>query len=589
MIFRYILIAFIASISFLFISAGIATKSTEVAKYDPAPPFSGGPGAGGLGDRTGSPISSGSCSQCHAGGAFSPAISIQVLNGSTPVTNYVPGTTYTVRYTVTGGAPRYGFQGVALRTNNTAGGTFNSPGANTQVVSIGGIPYVEHTSAVATTGIFTSQWTAPAAGSGSIIFYGRGLASNSNGSTSGDVASSTASFTLTQFVPTTISYPTNPFCANESNQTPVQTGTGGGVYSASPAGLSINSTTGVINIGASTQGTYTVTYTYSGGSSTTTSSVTINPVSSSSFSATICANETFSFGSLTLDGTDAGTHTQVFPAANGCDSTVQLNLAVLPISTITQSATICETETFVFNGQTLNASNAGLNTAVFQSANGCDSIVALTLNVLPSLTTTISETICEDGTFDFNGQVLTAADAGLNSALLQTTNGCDSTVNLTLSVESIDNTVSSSGASLTSNQAGATYQWIDCDNGNAAISGETNSTFTATETGNYAVVVTVNNCSETSACTLVDLTSIDELNLNSSLVFPNPVSDVFEIKNIEQFGTIESIVLMDANGRAVMTIPTTDASTNIAHLESGVYFLNIQSESGRSVVSLVKK
>ncbi len=40
-----------------------------------------------------------------------------------------------------------------------------------------------------------------------------------------------------------------------------QTGTGGGTYSASPAGLSINTSTGAIDLGASTEGTYTVTYT----------------------------------------------------------------------------------------------------------------------------------------------------------------------------------------------------------------------------------------------------------------------------------------------------------------------------------------
>ncbi len=278
MIYRIALVAFLGALSYLTVSAVVSdnsVKTVKIQKFDPNPPFSGGPGLNGLGDRTGSPISSGSCADCHGGGGFSPSISIQVLNGPTPVTSYVPGTTYTVRYTVTGGAPRYGFQGVALRTNNTAGGTFNTPGANTQVVSISGIPYVEQTSAVATSGIFTSQWTAPASGAGNIRFYGRGLAANGTGSTSGDNASASVNILLTEVIPTTINYPTNPFCANEPNQTPVQTGTLGGTFSA-PIGLSINSTTGVINVAASAVGIYVVTYTYGTGS-TTTFNVTINP------------------------------------------------------------------------------------------------------------------------------------------------------------------------------------------------------------------------------------------------------------------------------------------------------------------------
>ena len=177
----------------------------------------------------------------------------------------------------------------------------------------------------------------------------------------------------------------------------------------------------------------------------------------------------------------------------------------------------------------------------------------------------------------------------MNTAILPSANGCDSTVNLTLSVETIDNTVGASGTTLTANQTGATYQWVDCDNGNAAITGETNATFTPSVTGNYAVEVTLNGCTEMSACTLVDFTSLEELNINGGVVFPNPVKDIFEIKNIEKFGTIQSIVLMDANGRVVQTISVDTPSGNIGHLDSGVYFLKIQGDSGQSIISVVKK
>jgi hypothetical protein len=58
------------------------------------------------------------------------------------------------------------------------------------------------------------------------------------------------------------SYPEGPFY-NCGTLTPTFTGTG--TFSASPAGLSLNSTTGVINLSNSTPGTYTVTYTYNAG------------------------------------------------------------------------------------------------------------------------------------------------------------------------------------------------------------------------------------------------------------------------------------------------------------------------------------
>lgn len=586
MIYRFIFIAFIGAISFLLISAKLSVETTKVANYNPIPPYSGGPGTGGLGDRTGSPVSSATCTQCHSGGSFGASVSVQVLSGATPVTSYTGGNTYTVIYTVTGSASGYGFQGGALTSTNAAGGAFSAPSANAQLVTISGRPYFEHDNGASATGVFQATWTAPTAFTGNVTFYGIGLAVNGNGGTSGDQVTTPISMTLTEDQPTTITYPGTPFCASEPNQTPVVTGEITGTYSSS-TGLSINPSSGIIDVAASTPGTYSIDYTYSTG--VTTFSVTIQPTFSSSTTATICDNETFAFGTQVLNQTNAGLNTETFQAVNGCDSTVQLTLTVLPTITGTDAATICSGDTYDFNGQILTDVNAGLNTAVLQSANGCDSTVSLTLTVLPIYTESEAVTICAGDTYDFNGQILTDANAGLNTAILQSANGCDSTVNLTLTVETIDNTVAQAGSLLTANQTGATYQWVDCDNANAAIAGETNASFTVTTTGNYAVEVTVNNCTETSACTLVDLLSIKELNINSAIVFPNPISDVFEIKNIEQFGTINSIHLMDATGKVVGLVPANTASMNIGYLEPGIYFLRIAGDSGESILQLVKK
>ena len=59
-----------------------------------------------------------------------------------------------------------------------------------------------------------------------------------------------------------INYTGSPWCATITSPQPVvQTGISGGSYSASPAGLSINTSTGAITPSSSAAGTYTVTYT----------------------------------------------------------------------------------------------------------------------------------------------------------------------------------------------------------------------------------------------------------------------------------------------------------------------------------------
>lgn len=60
------------------------------------------------------------------------------------------------------------------------------------------------------------------------------------------------------------SYFTSTYCQDGVDPTPTINGTLGGTFSRSPVGLVINSSTGVIDLSASTAGTYTVTYTTGG-------------------------------------------------------------------------------------------------------------------------------------------------------------------------------------------------------------------------------------------------------------------------------------------------------------------------------------
>lgn len=74
-------------------------------------------------------------------------------------------------------------------------------------------------------------------------------------------------------------YQESQACKNGSDITPVINNPGG-TFSSSPAGLSLNSTTGVIDVSASTVGTYTVTYSIG----PTEDTITILPADDASFS-----------------------------------------------------------------------------------------------------------------------------------------------------------------------------------------------------------------------------------------------------------------------------------------------------------------
>ncbi|NND06712.1 MAG: T9SS type A sorting domain-containing protein [Saprospiraceae bacterium] len=137
-------------------------------------------------DRTGGPIASGYCVNCHSGGAFGTDVSITLLEGMDTVAQYEPGATYTLRVDISAeGAAGYGFQAVALDADNNGAGMYGTPGDGVKVTAVNGIDYAEH-SARSSSNSFEIEWTAPDAGAGAVGFYAAGNAVNGNGGTSGD-------------------------------------------------------------------------------------------------------------------------------------------------------------------------------------------------------------------------------------------------------------------------------------------------------------------------------------------------------------------------------------------------------------------
>lgn len=160
----------------------------------------------------------------------------------------------------------------------------------------------------------------------------------------------------------------------------------------------------------------------------------VRPAWSTNDSATICQGETYEFFGTPL--TEPGLYTEFLTASNGCDSLITLDLSVLPSVNTNLQATICQNDTLFLNGAPLT--EPGTYTAEFQTTLGCDSIVEMQLTVLPEFETPVSIIICEGETYAFNGQELSAA--GTYEAALQSQAGCDSLVVLQLLVEALSQT-----------------------------------------------------------------------------------------------------------------------------------------------------
>jgi hypothetical protein len=179
-------------------------------------------------------------------------------------------------------------------------------------------------------------------------------------------------------------------------------------------------------------GTQNVTLTAANGcDSVVTMTLTVNPTYAVTDAQTICASELpYTWNGVTFNA--AGTQNVTLTAANGCDSVVTMTLTVNPTYAVTDAQTICESELpYAWNGVTFNA--AGSQNVTLQTVNGCDSVVTMTLTVNPTYAVTDAQTICaSELPYAWNGVTFNAA--GTQNVTLQTVNGCDSVVTMTLTV-----------------------------------------------------------------------------------------------------------------------------------------------------------
>ncbi|MCW3125000.1 MAG: hypothetical protein JWO03_658 [Bacteroidetes bacterium] len=156
--------------------------------------------------------------------------------------------------------------------------------------------------------------------------------------------------------------------------------------------------------------------------------LTIVPPVYTQLNQTICFGASTVFQGRTLSA--SGTYRDTLLSAASCDSIITLDLTVLPQPSSATSQSICNGTSIVFYGQSISA--AGTYHDTLSAVSGCDSIVTLTLAILPTALTNISQSICHGSTFTFHGRVLSSA--GIYRDTLATTDGCDSIVALSLSI-----------------------------------------------------------------------------------------------------------------------------------------------------------
>jgi len=252
--------------------------------------------------------------------------------------------------------------------------------------------------------------------------------------------------------------------------------------------------------------------------------------------------------------------------------------------------TACDSFTWI-DGITYTTNNYTA-TYTYTSFLGCDSLVALYLTINNAAAGTDTQTACDSYTWIDGNTYSSSNNSATYTISGGASNGCDSVVTLNLTINSIDSSVIAvNDTMLLASQAGATYQWLDCDNSFSIISGETNQGFIPVINGSYAVEITQNSCVDTSTCFAIINAGIIENSFGKGfLVYPNPTSGNFIIDLGLNYEAI-SVRITDINGKEVQS--NTYNNSELLSLEIkepvGVYLLIIESGENKAVFRLVKK
>ncbi|MBL7943635.1 MAG: T9SS type A sorting domain-containing protein [Flavobacteriales bacterium] len=164
----------------------------------------------------------------------------------------------------------------------------------------------------------------------------------------------------------------------------------------------------------------------------------------------------------------------------------------------------------------------------------------------PDMTTYVSESVTACDSYEVNGEIYDAS--GVYEIMLPG----DTLLTLTLTINSVVAETTLNGNTLSANNSEGNFTWINCNDNSTVASGT--SSFTPSVSGEYALVVELNGCTDTSACSFVNITGIESVALTDiRYPFPNPFESSITIDlPLGTRGT--ELIFTDVTGKTVLKI-----------------------------------
>ena len=281
--------------------------------------------------------------------------------------------------------------------------------------------------------------------------------------------------------------------------------------------------------------------------------------SSTKDSITVNYNAAASSGNIVVKGTNA--------CGDGATSSLAITVNPLPASagTITGNVTVCRGQNAVVYSVP-SIADAGLYIWTLPSgATGTSTTNSITVSYSKSAT---------------SGQISVKGNNNCGNGLAST---------FPVQVTVVPTGITLSGTTLTADSVATSYQWVNCTSGYSPITGATGKQFTPVTSGNYAVILTSNSCTDTSICQNIIINGVFQLNTEGVLLaYPNPVHRTL-VLDLPYSGF--NVVVYDGLGKVVKELVTTGGKQEIdmTALPTGMYFIQASNNNKLLKAKIIKQ
>ena len=150
------------------------------------------------------------------------------------------------------------------------------------------------------------------------------------------------------------------------------------------------------------------------------------PATSTAFDVFVCTNEVYTYAGVNLQAGQSKVFT--LSASNGCDSLVNVSVKAYPNASNTQTVQTCAGSVYTYQGVDIPAGST--QDFVLQTVHGCDSVVTVVVQAIPVPTSAFEVFLCTNAVYTYAGINLQAGQSQVFT--LNAANGCDSLVTVTV-------------------------------------------------------------------------------------------------------------------------------------------------------------